>query len=57
MQKIKLDLDALTVASFATADEETSTRGTVEGQAVITTVTTAGPLADWALSWLIACSR
>ncbi len=29
MQKIKLDLDSLTVASFVTVDSDAATRGTV----------------------------
>ncbi len=32
MQKLKLDLDSLEVASFEVSTEETATRGTVDGQ-------------------------
>jgi hypothetical protein len=53
MKKLALELDDLEVTSFEVTSSDTTERGTVNGHAI----TTLEPLRDYALSWLIACTR
>ena len=53
MQKLSLDLDALTVESFDTAAADGDVRGTVDGHALEPII--SGRLCDMAVSWLLAC--